>query len=152
MEHFARELLNRREINRKHARIHLWNRDQGKFYINNVCFRLERLETNARGYLISRDEKQLGCPIPNVVYSLPTREYEVACNRLDQLFEGRDHFYIRTSRARNVYHRSNVYTRGYNKYLHYFLDAILLNQGYDIETFDSLNDLRYGDRKTITLK
>lgn len=152
MEHYAKELLNRREINRKHARIHLWNREQGKFYINNVCFRLERLETNARGYLISREEKQLCCPIPNVVYSLPTKEYEIACNRLDQLFKDRDCFYIRTSRARNVYHRSNVYTRGYNKYLHYFLDALLINQRYDVETFDSLNDLRYGDRKTITLK
>lgn len=108
MEHYARELLNRREINRKHARVHLWNRDQGKFYINNVCFRLERLETNARGYLISREEKQLGCPIPNVVYSLPTKEYEVACNRLYQLFEGRDHFYIRTSRARKQVEKLNL--------------------------------------------
>lgn len=152
MEHYARELLNRREINRKRARIHLWNREQSKFYINNVCFRLERLETNARGYLVNRDKVQLGCYIPDVVYKLPEKEYNTACTRLDRLFEGREHFYIRTSRARNVYHRSNVYTRGYNKYLHYFLDAILLNQGSDIETFDSLNDLRFGDRKTITLK
>ena len=152
MEHYTRELLNRREINRKHARIHLWNRDQGKFYINNVCFRLERLETNARGYFVEREKPRLGCFIPDMVYILPEKEYNNACTRLDMLFEGREHFYIRTSRARNIYHRSNVYTRGYNKYLHYFLDAILLNQGYDIETFDSLNDLRYGDRKTITLK
>lgn len=152
MEHYARELLHRYEISRKHARVHLWNKRKGQFYINNVCFRLKKLETNARGYLVERKKERLGYFIPDMIYSLPEKEYNNACDRLDQLFEGREHFYIRTSRARNPYHRSNVYTRGYNKYLHYFLDAIFLNPGSDIETYDNLNDIKFGDRKTITLK
>ena len=151
MEHYARELLNRREINRKRARIHLWNRDQGKFYINNVCFRLERLETNARGYLISRDEKQLGCPIPNVVCKLPTREYEDTCSRLDKLFEDRDFFYIKTSRAINRYHKCVVFNNGYKRYLHYFLDAVLLKRCPVIEIYDTVKAVKAKKGKRIEL-
>lgn len=152
MEHFARELLNRLEVNNRHARIHLWDRSRSVFYINNVCFRLEKIETNAKGYLIYREEKQPGFPVPNVVCILPQREYETACDRLDTLFEDRDFFYIRTSKARNRFHRCVVFNSGYKKYLYYFLDIVLLDGGYIVETFDTLNDLKYGYSKNIKLK
>lgn len=151
MEHYARELLHSSEVSRKRARIHLWNRGQSKFYINNVCFRLVRLDIDARGYMIRREEKKLGVYLPDVICELPTREYETACNRLDKLFKGRDYLYIKTSRVRNEYHRANVRDKGYDKYLHYFLDAVLLERAYIIEAFDSLKELKHGVPNTISL-
>ena len=152
MEHFARELLHGFEVSRKRARIHLWNREQGKFYINNVCFRLVKLETNARGYLIRREEKKLGVYLPDVICELPAREYEAACNRLDQLFDDRNFFYIKTSRALGSCHNVVTRARGYTKYFQYFLDVVLLDKWGCVETFDTLEKLKAKECRPMELK